>query len=165
MPSHCRMRASDRDLIRGGHYGQRPRVPHFKGRTHGCTDQGCCIREESSCQPGAVHTWHLADKPTALVFVAYWTKADKSRFWLGTVCPLLTHRDTSLLDMLLQLFAIVVITANVWSGRCFTDFSIVTGRQTNCGKAQSVGAGMGKTLGHDALSGSVAVRIQSFSRA
>jgi len=24
------MRASDRDLIRGGHYGQRPRVPHLK---------------------------------------------------------------------------------------------------------------------------------------
>jgi hypothetical protein len=20
-----------------------------------------CVREESSCQPGAVHTWHLAD--------------------------------------------------------------------------------------------------------
>jgi len=28
-----------------------------KGRTHGCTDQ-CCLREESSCQLGAVHTWH-----------------------------------------------------------------------------------------------------------
>src|SRR4051794_3734060 len=24
--------------------------------THGCTDQ-CCLREESSCQLGAVHTW------------------------------------------------------------------------------------------------------------
>ena len=30
MPAHCRMRAFDRDLIRGGHYGQRPRVPHLK---------------------------------------------------------------------------------------------------------------------------------------
>ena len=30
MPAHRRMRASDRDLIRGGHYGQRPRVPHLK---------------------------------------------------------------------------------------------------------------------------------------
>ena len=30
MPAHCRMRAYDRDLIRGGHYGQRPRVPHSK---------------------------------------------------------------------------------------------------------------------------------------
>ena len=30
MPSHCRMRPFDRDLIRGGHYGQRPRVPRLK---------------------------------------------------------------------------------------------------------------------------------------
>ena len=31
MPAHRRMRASDRDLIRGGHYGhQRLRVPHSK---------------------------------------------------------------------------------------------------------------------------------------
>src|SRR3954463_8378873 len=27
--------------------------------THGCTDQ-CCLREESSCQLGAVHTWHFS---------------------------------------------------------------------------------------------------------
>jgi hypothetical protein len=30
------------------------------GRTHGCTDQ-CCKGDESPCQPGAVHTCHLAD--------------------------------------------------------------------------------------------------------
>ena len=30
MPAHCRMRAIDRDLIRAGHYGQRPGVPHSK---------------------------------------------------------------------------------------------------------------------------------------
>ena len=30
MPSHSRMRAFDRDLIRGGHYGQRPCVPRLK---------------------------------------------------------------------------------------------------------------------------------------
>jgi transposase len=30
VPAHCRMRAYDRDLIRGGHYGQRPCVPHLK---------------------------------------------------------------------------------------------------------------------------------------
>src|SRR5262249_15394977 len=33
------MRAFDRDLIRGGHYGQRSCEPRLKGRTHGCTDQ------------------------------------------------------------------------------------------------------------------------------
>ena len=31
MPSHCyRMRVFDRDLIRGGHYGQRSCEPHLK---------------------------------------------------------------------------------------------------------------------------------------
>ena len=30
MPVHCRMRAFDRDLIRGGHYGQRLCEPHLK---------------------------------------------------------------------------------------------------------------------------------------
>jgi len=35
-------------------------VTALTGRTHGCTDQ-CCICEESSCQPGAVHTWPVAD--------------------------------------------------------------------------------------------------------
>src|SRR6476646_5653960 len=30
VPSHSRMRGFDRDLIRGGHYGQRPCEPHSK---------------------------------------------------------------------------------------------------------------------------------------
>jgi hypothetical protein len=30
VPSHCRMRAFDRDLIRGGHYGQRSCEPHLQ---------------------------------------------------------------------------------------------------------------------------------------
>ena len=30
MPTHCQMRAIDRDLIRGGHYGQRSCEPHLK---------------------------------------------------------------------------------------------------------------------------------------
>ena len=38
-------------------------VNRAKGRTHGCTDQAC-KREESTCQLGAVHTWHLADMTT-----------------------------------------------------------------------------------------------------
>jgi hypothetical protein len=36
------MRAFDRDLIRGGHYGQR--YTALKGRTHGCTDQACDVK-------------------------------------------------------------------------------------------------------------------------
>jgi hypothetical protein len=30
VPSHSRMRGFDRDLIRGGHYGQRSCEPHLK---------------------------------------------------------------------------------------------------------------------------------------
>jgi len=41
-----------------------------KGRTHGCTDQ-CCLREESSCQLGAVHTWHWTDISTAQTSVRF----------------------------------------------------------------------------------------------
>src|SRR5215469_18134789 len=39
-----RMRAFHRDLIRGGHYGQRPCAPRLTGRTHGCTDQQCDVK-------------------------------------------------------------------------------------------------------------------------
>src|ERR1039457_4416874 len=86
------MRAIDRDLIRGGHYGQRPRVPHFKGRTHGCTDQ-CCIREENPCQLGAVHTWHFADNSVAPAFVRYWrVTADNVGFWPELAWSLMTHK-------------------------------------------------------------------------
>jgi hypothetical protein len=46
------------------------RCAAFKGRTHGCTDQGC-KREESSCQLGAVHTWHLADIPSCTAHVCF----------------------------------------------------------------------------------------------
>src|SRR3954452_19958978 len=49
-------------------------VTASKGRTHGCTDQ-CCKREESSCQLGAVHTWHLADlpRPVRQCLLSGWT--------------------------------------------------------------------------------------------
>ena len=61
MPSHCyRMRAFDRDLIRGGHYGQRSCEPHLKAE-HMAAPTNAVKREESSCQLGAVHTWHKAD--------------------------------------------------------------------------------------------------------
>src|SRR5471030_3389312 len=72
VPSHCyRMRVFGLDLIRGGHYGHRSCEPHLKGRTHGCTDQPC-KREESSCQLGAVHTWHIASIPVCPLSGRYW---------------------------------------------------------------------------------------------
>ena len=39
------MRAFDWDLIRGGHYGQRPCSAAQKGRTHGCTDQAANVKK------------------------------------------------------------------------------------------------------------------------
>jgi hypothetical protein len=53
------MRVVGRDLIRGGHYGQRSREPHLKaGHMAAPTNAAKC--EESPCQPGAVHTWRMA---------------------------------------------------------------------------------------------------------
>ena len=55
MPSHCRMRLVDRDLIRGGHYGQQSCEPHQKAE-HMAAPTNAAKCEESSCQPGAAHT-------------------------------------------------------------------------------------------------------------
>jgi hypothetical protein len=57
------MRAFARDLIREGHYGQRPRVPRLKAE-HMAAPTKPAKREESSCQLGAVHTLHFADNPS-----------------------------------------------------------------------------------------------------
>src|ERR1700730_505222 len=52
------MRAFDRDLIRGGHYGQRPVCSANRPNTW--PHRPACKREENPCQLGAVHTWHIA---------------------------------------------------------------------------------------------------------
>ena len=49
------MRAFDRDLIRGGHYG-RGHVSRAKAE-HMAAPTNAAKREENSCQLGAVHTW------------------------------------------------------------------------------------------------------------
>src|SRR5258708_38601078 len=49
------MRAFDRDLIRGGHYGQRSCEPPLQAEPMAALTQAC-EREESPCQLGAVHT-------------------------------------------------------------------------------------------------------------
>src|SRR5258707_11538319 len=49
------MRVYDRDLIRGGHYGQRSCEPHLQAE-HMAAPTNAAKREESSCQLGAVHT-------------------------------------------------------------------------------------------------------------
>jgi len=52
------MRLFDRDLIRGGHYGQRSCEPHQKAE-HMAAPTKAAKREKSSCQHGAVHTWQI----------------------------------------------------------------------------------------------------------
>jgi hypothetical protein len=49
------VREFDRDLIRGGHYGQRSHEPRQKAG-HMAAPTNTAKREESPCQPGAVHT-------------------------------------------------------------------------------------------------------------
>ena len=65
------MRGFDRDLIRGGHYGQRSCEPHLKAE-HMAAPTNAAKREKSSCQLGAVHTWHETDFPRASGDVWSW---------------------------------------------------------------------------------------------
>src|ERR1700675_3863432 len=52
-------------------------------------------REVLTCQPGAVHTWHIADMPLALTNVCF---EGKSGHDVGvTLCPLMTQSG-SLVD-------------------------------------------------------------------
>ena len=39
------MRVIDRDLIRGGHYGQRPRVPHTKAEHMGAPTNAANVKK------------------------------------------------------------------------------------------------------------------------
>jgi len=63
VPLHSRMRAFDRDLIRGGHYGQRSCEPHKQAEHMAAPTKPA--RDDSPCQPGAVHTWHIAARANA----------------------------------------------------------------------------------------------------
>src|SRR5258705_13840096 len=64
------------DLIRGGHYGQRSGEPHYKAG-HMAAPTNAAKREESPCPPGAVHTWHVSDMPTAWSDVWCWENSGK----------------------------------------------------------------------------------------
>src|SRR6267142_5596038 len=70
------MREFGRDLIRGGHYGQRSCEPHLQAG-HMAAPTNAAKREESPCQPGAVHTWHEPDMPKYLGGVRCWVNSGK----------------------------------------------------------------------------------------
>ena len=79
MPSHYyRMRVFGRDLIRGGHYGQRSCEPHQKAE-HMAAPTNAAKREKSSCQHGAVHTWHLASVIAVQRHVRIWVNTGSDR--------------------------------------------------------------------------------------
>ena len=63
-PQHHRMRVVDRDLIRGGHYGQRICFPHEKAE-HMAAPTNTFLSEDLSCQPGPSTHGPLADIETA----------------------------------------------------------------------------------------------------
>jgi hypothetical protein len=44
VPLHTRMRVIDRDLIRGGHYGQRSCEPRKQAEHMAATDPGCYVK-------------------------------------------------------------------------------------------------------------------------
>jgi hypothetical protein len=78
VPVHCRMRAFDRDLICGGHYGQRPVCRANRPNTW--LHRPACKREENPCQLGAVHTWHFSDLARCPTWVR---KVRQSGHWSG----------------------------------------------------------------------------------
>jgi hypothetical protein len=69
------MRAFDRDLIRGGHYGQRSCETAPTGRTHGCTDQQRDVKISLANSGPSTHgtSRHFA---AAQQFGRIWSEAD-----------------------------------------------------------------------------------------
>jgi hypothetical protein len=51
------MRAFDRDLIRGGHYGQRSWEPRNQAEHMAAPTSAANVK--NPCQLGAVHTWQI----------------------------------------------------------------------------------------------------------
>src|SRR5258707_8914970 len=59
VPAHCRMRVYDRDLIRGGHYGQRSCEPHLQAE-HMAAPTNAAKREETSDIRGTGRSWQTS---------------------------------------------------------------------------------------------------------
>jgi hypothetical protein len=64
VPSHSRMRAFDRDLIRGGHYGQRPCEPHLKAEHMAAPTNAANVKKVLvNSEPSTHGTWRQIAKP------------------------------------------------------------------------------------------------------
>ena len=75
MPAHCRMRAYDRDLIRGGHYGQRPRVPHKQAEHMAAPTNAANVKKVLANSEPSTHGTKRTCR-TALYMSAFGGKAD-----------------------------------------------------------------------------------------
>ena len=84
MPAHCRMRASDRDLIRGGHYGQRPRVPHLKAEHMAAPTNAANVKKVLANSEPSTHGTKRTYR-VALHMSAFGGKADMT-FCTANVC-------------------------------------------------------------------------------
>ena len=64
------MRVIDRDLIRGGHYGQRPRVPHTQAEHMGAPTNAANVKKVLANSEPSTHGGK-ADMPFALHMSAF----------------------------------------------------------------------------------------------
>ena len=58
---HCRMRAFDRDLIRGGHYGQRSCEPHQQAEHMAAPTNAADVKKVLANPEPSTHGTKLAD--------------------------------------------------------------------------------------------------------
>src|SRR5450759_5830715 len=84
------MRAYDRDLIRGGHYGQRPRVPHLKAEHMAAPTNAANVKKALANSEPSTHGTSL-HSPRRTNLVAIGLRADKQGFWPWPVRPRLTQ--------------------------------------------------------------------------
>jgi hypothetical protein len=70
VPAHGRMRAFDRDLIRGGHYGQRPCVPHSKAEHMAAPTNAANVKKALANSAPSTHgtKWTIRPHPHLSAF-------------------------------------------------------------------------------------------------
>ena len=78
MPAHCRMRGFDRDLIRGGHYGQRSCEPRKKAEHMAAPTKPAIVKKALANAEPSTHGTKLAIW-NVRVSVAIGGKADMPR--------------------------------------------------------------------------------------
>src|ERR1700675_4145699 len=104
------MRGVGRDLIRGGHYGQRSCEPHQKAE-HMAAPTNAAKREKRSCQPGAVHTWH---KPAVEGRAEHVRSA---RVFQTSTCSAIARASSTSMPRYLTVLSILVCPSKSWTAR------------------------------------------------